>query len=132
MRLRGITVLLVEDDVDNLELLCSFLEAEGARTFSAGSMAAALKQTAAQEIDVVISDLQLADGDGCSLLGELRRRCGKPELPAIAVTGYSELQWRREAAICGFTRYAVKPYSLERLVDWIVELSDRPQSAVSA
>jgi CheY-like chemotaxis protein len=132
MRLLGLKILLVEDDVDNLELLASFLDGEGARTFSAGSIAAALLQTAGQELDLVISDLELADGDGCALLSALKTRDGRGDLPAIAITGYSDQKWRNKAANCGFVRYAVKPYSLERLVDWIVELSARPQNAAAA
>jgi two-component system, chemotaxis family, CheB/CheR fusion protein len=132
MRLRGLKILLVEDDVDNLELLASFLEGEGAQTFGAGSIAAALMQTQGQDLHVVVSDLELADGDGCALLAALSRRDGRTELPAIAVTGYSEQKWRDKAANCGFTRFAVKPYSLERLVEWIVELTESPQGVASA
>ncbi|HYQ16466.1 MAG TPA: response regulator [Polyangiaceae bacterium] len=131
MRLLGLKILLVEDDLDNLELLASFLEGEGAQTFGAGSIAAALALTADHPIDAVVSDLELADGDGCGLLAELKNRDGRTELPAIAVTGYSEQKWRNKAAGCGFHRYAVKPYSLESLVEWLAELT-APPSASSA
>lgn len=132
MRLLGLKILLVEDDVDNLELLASFLEGEGAETFGAGSIAAALHQTEGQRLDAVISDLELADGDGCALLAALASRDGRSDRPAIAVTGYSEQKWRDKAAHCGFTRFAVKPYSLERLVDWLIELTASSQNAASA
>ncbi len=132
MRLLGLKILLVEDDVDNLELLASYLEGEGAMTFGAGSIAAALVQTAGQDLDVVISDLELADGDGCGLLAALRSRDGRTDRPAIAVTGYSEQKWRAKAANCGFLRFAVKPYSLERLVEWVEELTARRENAANA
>jgi len=132
MRLLGLKILLVEDDVDNLELLASFLEGEGAITFGASSIAAALLQTEGRELDAVVSDLDLADGDGCALLAALRARDGRTDRPAIAVTGYSEQKWRAKAASCGFERFAVKPYSLEGLVDWLVELTARPQNAALA
>ena len=131
MRLLGLKILLVEDDLDNLELLASFLEDEGANTFGAGSISAALAVTAGHSIDAVVSDLDLADGDGCGLLAELKQRDGSSHLPAIAVTGYSEQKWRNKAASCGFHRYAVKPYSLESLVDWLAELT-APESASTA
>jgi CheY-like chemotaxis protein len=121
MRLHGMTILLVEDDADNLELIGSFLEGEGAKTLPASSIEHALALSAQKRVDVVVSDLELLDGDGCGLLSQLRCRDGA-NLPAIAVTGYSELKWRTKAADCGFLRYALKPFSLETLVDWIVEL----------
>lgn len=122
-RLQGLTILLVEDDVDNLELLGSVLEDEGARILSAGSIAGALAVSSDQQVHVVVSDLELADGDGCALLAELRKREALRELPAIAVTGYSQEKWRNKAKSCGFVRYAVKPFSLDTLLDWISELS---------
>jgi CheY-like chemotaxis protein len=123
MRLHGLKVLLVEDDEDNLELLGSCLESEGARPFSAGSISEALAMTAGHRIDIVVSDLELADGDGCTLLSKLRERDNSPELPAIAISGYSELKWRTKAAECGFDRYLVKPFALDHLVESIAEFS---------
>ena len=128
-RLQGLTVLLVEDDVDNLELIGSVLEDEGARILSAGSLAGALAVSCEQPVDVLVSDLELPDGDGCGLLTQLRQRDEHRELPAIAVTGYSEQKWRDRAAAGGFVRYAVKPFSLEKLVAWISELSAGAASA---
>jgi two-component system, chemotaxis family, CheB/CheR fusion protein len=132
MRLLGIKILLVEDDIDNLELLASFLDGEGAQTLSASSISAALAQTVGQRVHVVLSDLELPDGDGCALLAALKKRNDNTAVPAIAVTGYSDQKWRDKAANCGFDRYAVKPFSLEQLVAWIVELSVRPQNVANA
>jgi CheY-like chemotaxis protein len=122
MRLSGLTVLVVEDDVDNLELLSSHVESEGALTLSAGSIAAALAMTLDRRIDAVLCDLELADGDGCDLVRQLRGRDGWTNLPTVALTGYSDAKWRKKAADCGFNRYAVKPYSLQQITDWLVEL----------
>src|SRR3954454_16289117 len=93
MRLRGITVLIVEDDLDNLELIATYVEDEGARALSANSLATALSLASDARVDVVVSDLELSDGDGCELLQKLRQRDGSNEVPAIAITGYSELKW---------------------------------------
>lgn len=126
MRLRGLTVLVVEDDLDNLELLSSHVESEGALTLSASSIAAALSMTSmtsATRIDVALCDLELGDGDACDLVRELRGRHGYEKLPAVALTGYSDDNWRRKATACGFNRYAVKPFPLDKLTQWLLELS---------
>jgi CheY-like chemotaxis protein len=123
MRLAGLTVLLVEDDIDNLELLGSFIEAEGACVLSAGSIVAALALSLGHHVDVVVSDLELADGDGCALLKQLKVREARLNLPAIAVTGYSEERWRARASACGFERFLVKPFALDALVSAIAEVS---------
>ena len=122
MRLKDISVLLVEDDADNLELLGACFEEEGALIYCASSIAGALAVTVDKRVDVVVSDLELADGDGCVLLRQLTTRLER-KLPAIAVTGYSQQHWRDKAADCGFARYAVKPFALDELVHWITELT---------
>jgi len=123
-------VLLVEDDPDNLELMASYFDGEGARTLSDNSVATALAMTTDVRADVLVSDLGLVDGDACALVSELRRREGMQQVPAIAITGYSTQKWRDKAASGGFTRYAIKPFSLETLVTWIAELSGPAASGV--
>lgn len=122
MRLRGTSVLVVEDDIDNLELLTLCLEGEGADVLAAGSIAAALAVSNAQRVDVVVSDLELPDGDGCTLLRQLQSRDGSGRLAAIAVSGYSQDQWRSRAAMSGFHRFVAKPYAIDALVGAIVSL----------
>jgi CheY-like chemotaxis protein len=122
MRLSGTTVLLVEDDLDNLELLALCLEGDGAQVLSASSIAAALAVSAGRRIDVVVSDIELPDGDGYALLRQVRSREGCARLPAIAVSGYSQDQWRSRATASGFNRFAVKPFPIESLIAAIVSL----------
>lgn len=124
MQLKGLVVLVVEDDPDNLELLSSHLESDGATVIGAGSIGAALAMTSGLEISAVLADLELPDGDGCELVRKLRARDGR-DLPAIALTGYSDAKWRARAAACGFDRYAVKPFALSQVTDWLSELIDR-------
>ena len=131
MLLAGLVLLVVEDDLDNLELLSSYLEGEGATVIGAGSLAVALKLSADCELSALLSDLELPDGTGCDLLQQLRERGGR-HVPAIALTGYSDAKWRARAADCGFDRYAVKPFALEQLSEWVLELSDRKSDVPGA
>ncbi len=128
MQLKGLVVLVVEDDPDNLELLSSHLESEGATVVGAASIAAALAMTSGVELSALLSDLELPDGDGCELLRRLRERDGR-NLPAIALTGYSDAKWRSRASDCGFERYAVKPFALSQVSEWLNELTG-PKSGV--
>lgn len=120
-------MLLVEDDIDNLEMLADCLKAEGALVLSAASHGHALAAAADQGFDVLIADLELPDGDGLSLPRELRERCGRPTLPAIAISGYSTSEWHTRAESSGFQRYAVKPFAIAALVDWVAQLSAAAQ-----
>ena len=67
--------------------------------------------------------MELPDGDGCVLIRKLRSMQGFAALPAIAVSGYSRDEWRILATSAGFDFYAVKPLSLDKLVEAIVTLT---------
>jgi two-component system, chemotaxis family, CheB/CheR fusion protein len=125
MQLNGFTVLVVEDDVDNLELLVSHFELEGAVVLAAASLTAAVSAARAGDIDALVCDLELPDGDGCALLRQLRKHNGWNDLPAIAISGYSDRHWRHMAGECGFDRFVTKPFKLNEVTDWLVELIDR-------
>jgi CheY-like chemotaxis protein len=116
-------VLLVEDDIDNLEMLALYLEGEGATVLAAGSIAAALAMSIGRKLDAIVADMELPDGDGCNLLHQLRTRPGDVRTPAIAFSGYSRDEWRSQATDAGFDLYAVKPMSMDALVDAIARLT---------
>ncbi len=130
MLLNGFTVLVVEDDSDNLELLVSHFELEGAIVLGASSLGAAFNATQSSDIDALVCDLELPDGDGCALLRQLRNRHGWRDLPAIAISGYSDRHWRRMAGECGFDRFVTKPFKLNEVTDWLAELIDRESGRV--
>jgi CheY-like chemotaxis protein len=130
MQLNGFTVLVVEDDLDNLELLVSHFEQEGAITLGADSLGAAIEATQRADIDALVCDLELPDGDGCALLRQLRKREDQGDLPAVAITGYSDRHWRRMAGECGFDRFITKPFKLDQITDCLVELIDRESGTI--
>jgi CheY-like chemotaxis protein len=128
MQLNGFTLLVVEDDLDNLELLVSHFQEEGAIALGVGSLGAAVEATRTADIDALVCDLELPDGDGCTLLRQLRKRDDWSDLPAVAISGYSDQHWQRMASDCGFDRFVTKPFKLDQLTDWLAELID-PESA---
>ena len=106
-------VLLVEDHADSAEALCLLLEGEGYRVHLATSIAAAIV-SASEECDVLVSDLQLPDGSGHSLLQRLPR-----PLPAIAVSGFGAPEDVKRSREAGFVDHLVKPVSGDRLLEAI-------------
>ncbi len=83
----GLRLLAVDDDPDVLESLVAYLTQVGAEVVTASSVAEARQAAASgRPIDAVLSDYRLPDGDGVSLIAELRRTGGR-EIPGIIMTG---------------------------------------------
>lgn len=83
MELAGRNVLVVEDSQETLELIRSYLEAEGMRVIPAMNGGACVRQLARQRPDIVLMDVNLPDEDGLALAKRLR--LGET-LPLIFVT----------------------------------------------
>ena len=125
--LSHVSVLVVDDDLDNLELVSLCLEREDAIVHGAGSAAAAHEALASFRPDVVLCDLSLPDGDGCDLLVSLRADPNASTFGAIALTGHSGPESRRRAIDAGFSKHLSKPIDPADLVKAVA--SARPAAS---
>ncbi len=123
--LRGVTVLLVEDDPDNREVLRLILEQHGASVSSAASAPEALEIVKNARPTILISDIGLPDLDGYELIRRVRRldpREGR-RIPAIALTAHASPEDRTAALRAGFQAHVAKPVDSRELVATIASLA---------
>jgi len=122
--LRGVRVLLVEDNDDSRELFKHILEESGAVVRTAGSAGEALTALDQGLPDLLLSDIGLPDLDGYQLLADIRRRWpeGGGRLPAIALTAFAGPEDRRRALIAGYQLHLAKPVEPAHLVRGVQQL----------
>jgi len=78
-------LLLIDDEAPIRELLSHFLSTSGYRVQTAAGVHEALREVRKEAPDLVISDLQLDDGDGFEMIKEIKTLC--PATPVILLTG---------------------------------------------
>jgi PAS domain S-box-containing protein len=126
-RLDGVTVLVVDDDVDACELVRMALESRGARILSAASAAEGLRVLADRLPDVLLTDIGMADLDGYEFLRRIRQL--SPDqgglIPAAVVTAYVGEGDRRSALRSGFQAFIAKPARPAELVATVAQLAAR-------
>ncbi|MDQ3815448.1 MAG: PAS domain S-box protein, partial [Armatimonadota bacterium] len=112
--LKGVRVLLVDDEADARELLTTILEGAGAEVRTAGSSPQALEVFEALEQwrpDVLVSDIGMPSQDGYSLIRRVRslppERGG--QIPAVALTAYARAEDRLRALSAGYQMHVPKP-----------------------
>ena len=117
--LKGITLLVVDDDDDARELIAEALVDMGAHVERARSAEEALAKLQDSPPNVLISDIGMPGEDGYSFLRRLRalppERGG--DTPAIALTAYARPEDIRKAEEAGFQLHVVKPVRLENLIE---------------
>ncbi len=125
--LKGLRVLVVDDEPDARELLAEVLRGDGAEVELAGSVAAALASFDERRPDVLVSDIGMPTEDGHALIRKVRAR--SPEkggrTPAVAVTAYAQAEDARRALASGFQRHMTKPVEPEALVALVASLGGR-------
>ena len=110
-------ILIVEDDDTLREALCDTAQMAGYTALPAAHGNAALNLLAENDIDLVISDIQMQPLDGNALLREIRRR--DRGLPVVLMTAYGSIQAAVDAMREGATDYLVKPFEAEVLLGHI-------------
>jgi signal transduction histidine kinase/CheY-like chemotaxis protein len=124
--LKGVAILIVDDETDARELLVAMLEDLGAVVRAAASADEALGIIAsgAFEPDVLVSDVGMADTDGFALIRTIRSSDSQKarSLPAIAVTAYANPEDRVRALVAGYQNHIPKPVDSHALAAAIVQL----------
>ncbi len=130
-RLDGLTVLVLDDEVDARELIGEVLREFGATVHLATSASVALPLVSRIRPDVVVSDIGMPDMDGYGFIRALRAMPSEHggRTPALALTAYSREEDSRRAFASGYQRHIAKPIDTWELVSAVVNLSGRTINA---
>lgn len=113
----GFTILVVDDDAAVRRVFAETLEAAGYVVLGATGAVEARRLVETEEPALAVVDLVLCDGDGISLLGELR--AAWPAMPGIVVTAYVEPRSIVEAMRRGAVDYLPKPVDPDELLSTV-------------
>jgi adenylate cyclase len=103
------TVLVVDDNDLNREVLTRFFDMRGYAVLGAEDGRQALEIVDSQTVDLVLLDVMMPEMSGLDVLKELRVRRSRSELPVIMVTAKDQTEDVVEALNLGANDYIVKP-----------------------
>lgn len=123
--LRGVRILLVDDESGSRLALAALLELAGAEVESAATAAEALELLRRRRPHVMVSDIGLPDQDGYALVRRVRALPVDEGggVPAIALTGYSRSEDRVRAFQAGYQAHTAKPVQPAELVAVVASLA---------
>ena len=123
--LRGLRVLVVDDDAGTLEAVSEMLRLNGASVIAAASAAEALKAAQESRPQVIVSDIAMPGTDGYSLIRAIRAlpAVEQANVPAIALTAAAGATGREQSLDAGFQEYLEKPVDIDRLARAVVSVS---------
>jgi two-component system response regulator FlrC len=111
------SILVVEDDAPLREALCETLKLAGYQTLEADDGRTAITMLASENVDMVVSDVQMKQMDGHTLLKEIKGQW--QSLPVLLMTAHGTIQKAVEAMHSGAADYLVKPFEADVLVNMV-------------
>jgi two-component system response regulator FlrC len=113
-------VLVVEDDRELREALCTTLQLAGMDFIAADCGDAALRVLERRPVDIIVSDVNMPGMDGHELLAQVRR--AYPAIPMLLITAYGQIRMAVDAMQNGAADYLVKPFEPQILIQSITRI----------
>ena len=116
----GKTVLVVEDNELNLELVRDVLEFNGYLVREARTGQEGIAAAQGERLDLILMDLQLPDMDGREVLAEIRALgVSRETTPSVAVTAFAMKGDEERFLAAGFDGYIAKPIDVTTFAEQI-------------
>jgi two-component system, cell cycle response regulator DivK len=113
----GWTVLLVEDNYDNFEMVRFLLERADYTVIGAHTGREAVNAAREHKPDVILMDLSLPELDGWEAAHEIKNDPDIAHIPLIALTAHTLPGDRQKAMEAGFDNYISKPINVPVFYD---------------
>jgi len=124
-----ITILLVEDNEMNMDMLSRRLDRKGYSIMHAVNGREAIEKATSNKPDLILMDLSLPEIDGYEATTRLKGDDETKNIPIIVLTAHALKSDRERAFSIGCDDYDVKPINFSRLLDKIEKQLGKVQTA---
>src|SRR6202142_2415990 len=108
------TVLILDDKKSMVDMLSRTFESEGFAVLSAYNVKDGKRLIRQGEIDIVVTDLMLPDGDGIEILKTVKEN--SPLMPVVLMTAHGSIETAVKAVKEGAYDFIAKPFDPEHLL----------------
>jgi CheY-like chemotaxis protein len=119
------TILVVEDNEMNRDMLTRRLERQGYKVLTAVDGAQGVAMATQEQPEIVLMDMSLPVLDGWEATRRLKADAATAGIPVIALTAHAMESDREQALAAGCDDYDTKPIDLPRLLEKIAQLLKR-------
>ncbi len=109
--------ILTVDDSPSLRMAIRIaLTGAGYRVTEAGDGVEGLAKAGAETFDMIVTDLNMPNMDGLTMIRELRTQPAQAGVPIIILTTESDAEMKAQAKAAGATGWLVKPFVPDQLI----------------
>jgi len=126
MTSRSWKILVVDDEPDLCDLVSEEFEFAGCKTLRASSGNQAIKVFEGNDIDAVVSDVRMPDGNGIDLLRNIRSS-SNPSALVFLVSGFADIS-KEKALEAGAAAFIGKPYDIGSICQIVLTALEKEDS----
>jgi CheY-like chemotaxis protein len=119
----GISILIADDEVELRKAIAFDFKRKGFSVFEAGSGDEAFEIVKNNNVQLILSDVRMPNGDGISLLDKVKAH--NPQLPVLLVTGFADISLE-EAYDRGASAVFPKPFDRKVLLETVMKAVTQP------
>lgn len=123
------TILYVEDNPDNRNLIRRVLNAEGFEVVEASHADQAIKKLEKEMVDLILMDINMPEMDGYTLTEKIRKMDKFTNIPIVAVTANVMHGDREKSLEAGCDGYIQKPIDIDTIAQQIERFITRRTNA---
>lgn len=116
-KIKGMNVLVAEDNPMNVYVMKQFMQKWGVQVDIAENGLEVLKKLGEQQFDLVLMDIHMPMMDGMEATRKIRQDMQFQSLPIIAITATAEDEVRKEILQAGMNDYLMKPFKPDELIE---------------
>jgi len=117
-----VRILAVDDSASMRKMVSIALVGAGYEVEQAADGVEALQIAEKQKFDLVITDVNMPNMDGITLVRELRGRASYKYIPMLVLTTEATAERKQQGRTAGATGWLVKPFNPERLLATIAKV----------
>ena len=111
----SLRILVVEDNLENMDLICLILEKAGHQVYKAYDGIQGVEIALQEQPDLILLDLALPVKDGFTVAKEIKSNLITSNIPIIAISVHSFPEFKNRALKSGCEAFIQKPFSLKAL-----------------
>jgi PAS domain S-box-containing protein len=124
--LRGVRVLLAEDNEINRQVACELLESAGASVRAATNGIEAVARVSAEDFDIVLMDVHMPGMDGLEAARAIRELdSARAKVPIVALTANAMVEDRARCVASGMNDHLPKPIEQQSLYSTVLRWTRR-------
>lgn len=116
-KLKGVHVLVAEDNPMNVYVMKQFMQKWGVNMETAANGLEVLQKLNENHFDLILMDIHMPLMDGMEATKKIRVQPEYQSLPIIAITATAEDEVRKEILQAGMNDYVMKPFKPDELIE---------------